>query len=105
RFLAMQAGFREMDGAGALAVTFLEGMDAVEPHAPGALAIGVEIRQGSRVAAGVPFLAGRGAGVAADTDVEIDDQPELFLSGIGTRQVGHSAASRCGCSLSWKPAP
>ena len=35
------------------------------------------------MAAAVPFLAGGGAGVAADADVEIDDEAELFWPGSG----------------------
>src|SRR5205814_9662805 len=78
--LAMQTGFGEMDGPRAVALAFLERMDAVEPYAPGVVAIGVEIGQRSHVAAGIPFLASRRAGVAADADVEIDDQPQLLLA-------------------------
>src|SRR5207237_3418270 len=95
RVLAMQAGFREMHGAGPFTLAVLEGMDAVEPHAPGTIAIGVEIGQRSHVPTGIPFLAGGGAGMAADAQIEIDDEPQLFLAGIGRRQVGHSAASCC----------
>ncbi len=69
-----------MDGSRTLSLAFLEGMNAVEPHAPGAVAIGVEIGQRPHMAAGIPFLACRRAGVAADADVEIDDEPELLLT-------------------------
>src|SRR5439155_2802246 len=93
--IAMQAGFREMHGARAVALALLEGMDAVEPHAPGTVAISVEIGQGRHMPAGVPFLAGSGAGVATDAQIEIDHQPELLLPGMRQRQVGHSAASCC----------
>jgi hypothetical protein len=37
------------------------------------------------MAARIPLLASRGAGMTADADVEIDDQPELFLAGTGFR--------------------
>src|SRR5437016_988491 len=95
RLVAMQAGLWKMHGARTVALAVLEGMDAVEPHSPGSVAIGVEIRQRRHVSAGIPFLAGGGTGMAADAEVEIDDEAELFLAGIGLRQVGHSAASCC----------
>src|SRR6266702_4267821 len=41
RFLAMQTGFGEMNRPRPLAVPFLEGVDAVEPDAPGTIAIRV----------------------------------------------------------------
>src|SRR5204863_9042313 len=92
RLVAMQAGFREMHGPRPGALALLEGMDAVEPHPPGAIAIGVEIRQRRHVAAGVPFLAGGGAGVAADAQIEVDNEPEFFLAGMRPRQIGHAAS-------------
>ena len=98
RLLAMQARVREMHGARALALAFLERMDAVEPHPPGALAIGVEIGQRRRVAAAVPFLAGGRAGMAADADIEIDDEAELFLA----RRRGRSVMAR---APAVRPAP
>src|ERR1700751_292226 len=73
RLLAMQTGFWKVNGSRAFALAFLERMDAVEPHAPGAVGIGAEIGQRSHMTARVPFLAGRRAGVAADANVEIDD--------------------------------
>ena len=64
-------------------------------HTPQALvAIRVEIGQRRRVAAGVPFLARGGAGMAADADVEVDDEAELFLARQLPRQRGHRAAPR-----------
>src|SRR5262249_12832662 len=90
RLIAMQTGFGEIDGARALAFALLKGVDAVEPHAPGASAIGAKVGQGSRMPAGVPLLAGGGAGVAADADVEIDDEPELFGTRPWLRQRGHA---------------
>src|SRR6516165_3135075 len=80
RLLAMQTGFREMDRPRALPLALLEGMDAVEPDTPRVLAIGVEIGQRPHVTARVPLLAGRGTSVAADADVEIDDEPKLLLA-------------------------
>ena len=67
----------------------LEGVDAIEPHAVGARAIGIEIGQRRHLAAGVPFLAARHAGMAADAGVEIDDEAELFCR---SRPAGWSLA-------------
>ena len=94
-----------MHGARAVALTFLEGVNAVEPHPPGAVAIGVEIGERRHMAAGIPFLAGGRAGVAADAEIEIDDEPKLRLPGIARREIGHSAASRSCCSSPPKRAP
>src|SRR6516162_5492832 len=93
RLLAMQAGFREIDGARALPVAFLVRVDAVEPDAPGLRAIGVEIGQRSPRTAGIPLLAGGGTGVAAYTDIEVDDEPELLLARSRLRQRGHGLCS------------
>jgi len=84
----MQAGFGKIDRASVLALAGLEGVDAVEPDAPGTIAIGVEIRQRAHMAARVPFLASRRAGMAADADIEIDDQPELLLALPALHEVG-----------------
>ena len=65
-------------------------MDAVEPNPPGAGAIGVEIGQRPHMAAGIPFLAGSRTGLAADADVEVDDEPELFLARPRLRQRRHA---------------
>jgi hypothetical protein len=81
--------------AGAIAIAFLEGMDAVEPHAPGLVTVGVEVGQWRHVPAGVPFLARGRAGVAADTDIEVDDEAELLLPGVHGRQIGHGAPPCC----------
>ncbi len=86
---AMQAGFGEVDGAAGLVVALLEGMDAVEPDAVGLGAIGLEIGERPGAAAGVPLLAIDRAGVTADADVEIDDEPELLLSRRHPRQARH----------------
>src|ERR1700732_3851865 len=43
RLLAMQTGFRKMYGACAVALALLEGMNAVEPDAPGVVAVGAKI--------------------------------------------------------------
>ena len=39
--------------------------------------IGVLVGQGSRPAGGIPLLAGGHAGMAADADIQIDDQGQL----------------------------
>src|SRR4029077_13972068 len=93
RLLEMQARFGEIDRSRTLAVAFLEGVDAVEPDAPGARTIRVEIGQRPHMAGGIPFLAGRGAGLAADADVEVDDEPELLAVRPRLRQRGHCDAS------------
>ncbi len=56
------------------APNLLIGMDAVEPDAVGAAAIGLHVGQRRHVAAGVPFLAARHAGLAADAGIEVDDE-------------------------------
>src|SRR6516165_2211698 len=95
RLLAMQAGFREINGARALPVTLLERMDAVVPDAPGTGTVGVEIRQRPRVTAGIPLLAGGSTSMAADTDIEVDDEPEFLLARSRLRQRGHRDPSFC----------
>jgi len=75
-------------GAAGGAFADLETMDAVEPHAGRFGAVGVEIGQRRGDAARVPFLAVDRTGVAADADVEIDDEAEpLRPDMIG--QAGH----------------
>ncbi|GGC27376.1 hypothetical protein GCM10011504_01960 [Siccirubricoccus deserti] len=79
-----------MHGAPGLALACLEAVDAVEPDALGAGRIGLEVGQRRAVAAGVPFLAVGGAGLAADTGVEVDDEAELLLAGGDFGQAGHA---------------
>src|SRR2546430_1766649 len=93
RLLTMQTRLREIDRSRALSVALLEGVDAVEPDAPGAGTIRVEIGQRRHMAAGIPFLAGRGAGLAADTDIEVDDEPEFLAVRSRLGQRGHRDAS------------
>src|SRR5688572_18156736 len=57
-------------------------MDTVEQCAFGRRPIGLSVIERRRIALRVPFLARRGAGLAADTGVEIDDKTELFLIGL-----------------------
>src|SRR5260221_7684541 len=92
RVVAVQAGFGEIDGAPVLAFAQLERMDAVEPDAVRLGAVGCQIGERPGVAAGVPLLAGDGAGVAADADVEIDDQAELLRRCV-RRKGRHCARS------------
>ena len=61
------------------AVAHLIGMHAVEPGAVRIAAVGVLVGQRRRIAAGVPFLAARRAGLTADAGVEIDHQAELLV--------------------------
>src|SRR5262249_12054830 len=55
--------------------------------------IGVEIGQRPGKAARVPLLAGGGTGMAAHTDVEVDDEPKLFLARSRLRQRSHRSCS------------
>ena len=104
RIVAMQAAFREMDHASAgLLILHLETVDAIEPHTGRISAIRVRIGHRGRMSAAVPFLAVDGAGMAADTDIEVNDQPELFLrGGLGKRR--HSFSFLCR-SVVWLPWP
>ena len=86
----MEAGSREINRPRAVAVAFFEGMDAVEPDPPGILAIGLEIGERPHMPAAVPFLARGGAGMAADADIEVDDEAKLFLALLRRRQRGHA---------------
>ncbi len=98
--LAVQARAREMHGLARRAVAHLEAMHAIEPGAVRIGAVGVLIRQRRGIAAVVPFLAARRAGLAADAGVEIDHQPQLLRRRLGKR--GHcpapltAAANGCG---------
>src|SRR6185312_8433774 len=81
---------REIHGLAAPAVVHLVGMHAVEPGAVRVAAVRVLIGQWRRIAAGVPLLAARDAGMTADAGVEIDHQAELLFG--GRRQFGHDIA-------------
>src|SRR3546814_5379394 len=81
--------FRSVNGAAvAIVRDDLEAVDAVEPDAGGIGAVGIVVGQRRRVAGGVPLLAVHCAGMAADADVEVDDQAELHRPGIAG-QAGH----------------
>jgi len=71
---------------------YLEGVDAVQPGTGNIDTIGVLIGQRGAITAGIPFLAVDDAGMAADADVEIDDEAEFFRRGQ-RRQAGHDAHS------------
>ena len=77
RILAVQARLREMHGLRVRVFADLEGLHAVEERAGGILAVRLEVGERTRRARRVPFLARRHAGVAADADVEVDDEGEL----------------------------
>src|SRR3546814_1726062 len=65
----------------------LVAVHAVEPYPRRILAVRLLVGQRPGDAAGVPFLAAGRAGVAADTGVQVDHQPELDLR--RRRQRGH----------------
>ena len=88
RLLTVQAGAWEVDDARLRLALLLHliAVDAVEPGAGGIRAIGVHVVQGCGIALRVPLLAGGGAGLAADTGVEVDDETELFGGGWRKRR-------------------
>ena len=65
----------------------LESVHAVQPGARNVGAVGVLVRQRRAVAAGVPFLAVDDAGMAADADVEVDDEAEFLRRAAATASV------------------
>ena len=97
--LAMQAGAREVHRAPAHIRRVFVRVDAVEPDAVDVAAVRIDVGQRRHVSAGVPFLAGRHARLAADASVEVDDEAKFLVGGGG--EAGHSAASR----LARKSAP
>ena len=103
-----------------LAGLSLAGFERVHPAEPDAArfcAIGVDVVQRADGARRVPFLAGHRAGVAADADIEIDQQaepagrarfrkgryctrpPKLLIAGAGARPGGRGMTSNCGAVL------
>jgi hypothetical protein len=69
----------------------LEGMDAVEEGARGLGSISIKVgKRRAMGALGIPFLARRHAGMAADAGVKVDDKAEFALGGGG--QAGHALA-------------
>src|SRR6185437_8119857 len=91
RVVAMETGFGEIDGAPLRAMADLEGVDAVEPDAVRLGIVRGQVGERPGAAASVPLLAGDGAGMAADADIEIDDEAELPLRRL-CRQAGHRRA-------------
>ena len=77
---------KELGGAAGLRLHFV-GMHAVQETADGVRAIGVVVGERRAVVLGIPALAGRDAGVTADTGVEVDDKAERFLGVF--RKAGH----------------
>ena len=77
RILAVQARFREMDRLRVRKLAHLEGLHAVEERAGRIVVVRVEVGERPGATRRVPFLAARDAGMAADADVEIDDEREL----------------------------
>src|SRR6516162_4785070 len=76
-----------MHGAARRAFTHLIAVYTIEPGAVRIPAVGVLIRERGGVAAGVPFLAGGRAGVAAHAGIEVDDEAQLFRGRTG--ESGH----------------
>src|SRR5690606_18017864 len=92
RGLAVQARAGEVHRPARRPLPHLVAVDAVEPRPERVGAVGVLVGQRRRVAARIPFLAARRAGLAADAGVEVDDEAKLLGRCFGQR--GHSAASR-----------
>ena len=93
RVVAVQARFGEMDDLRrAVRRLDLELVDAVQPGAGGLGAVCVLVAQRRAIAAGVPFLAADRAGMAADADIEVDDEAELALGRL--RQCRHPLPPR-----------
>src|SRR3546814_10085593 len=102
RVVAVQAGLGKVHRAAVAVVGHhLEAVDAVEPDAGGIGAVGVAVGQRRGVAGGVPFLAVDGAGMAADADIEGDDQAELHRAGIAWK-AGHVSPSPEIGRASWR---
>src|SRR3546814_2429307 len=96
----MHAGVREVNlSADGFAVLrrLLEAVEEVEPDAGRIGAVGIVVGQRRGMAAHVPFLAVYGAGMAADADVEIDDEAQLPAGARGW-QAGH-VTRRLRCNL------
>src|SRR5690348_5462475 len=104
RVVAMEAGFGEINGTPVRAGADLEGVDAVEPNAVGLGIVRREVGERPGAAAGIPLLAGDGAGMAADADIEIDDEAEL-LRGRWCGKAGHRRGSPRGRSAGRDASP
>src|SRR5262249_29687528 len=91
----MQAGFRKVHRLGIGKLADFEGLHAVEKRPARVLAVGILVAERPRLAAVVPLLAAGDAGVAADTDVQVDDQSELFRRHSGEILTGTSYQPAC----------
>ena len=93
-----------MHRAAAVSAALLVGVDAVEPDAVGVAGIGIDVGERRHVAAGVPFLAARHAGLAADAGVEVDDEAELFLGRAAAGSSSHRLAQAAELGAEGHPA-
>ena len=74
----MQAALGEVDGLRIRVAIGLEGLDPVEEGAGGPLAVSIQVLSAGRPRPGVPLLARGDAGMAADADIQVDDQSKLL---------------------------
>jgi hypothetical protein len=86
----MQARAREVHGSAIRAFPGFEGVHAVEPHAVGLGIVGPQVGERCGDAASVPLLTVHRAGMAADADIEVDDEPQP----LGRRMVGQAGHER-----------
>ena len=80
RVLAVVAALREVNRLGVRELADLEGLHAVEEGAARIGAGGPLVAHRPGRAGGVPLLAAGHAGVAADADVQVDDERELLAA-------------------------
>ena len=89
RLFAMQARARKVNRTALLSEACFKRMNAIKPYAIRLFPIGHEIGKGRGMTTRVPFLAINRAGMAADTDVKIDDESQLLLTWRWLRQASH----------------
>ncbi len=87
RVLAVQAGLRKVHRLGVRIFADLEGLHAIEERPRRIRSVRALIGHRAGGAGGVPLLAARDAGVAADANVQVYDQREL---GHGERSMSSS---------------
>src|SRR5262249_36694651 len=92
RLIAMQTRSGKIDGPTCGSLAGFEGVHAVEPGTVRIDTVGVLIGERRGIAAAVPLLAAGGAGVAADTGIEVDDEAQLFAGAGG--EGGHRSPPR-----------
>src|SRR5262245_5312058 len=80
---AMQARARKIYGPAARTLTGLEGVHTIEPGAVRVIAVGILIGEGRGIAGAIPLLAARGARLATDAGIKVDDQTKLFAAAGG----------------------